>query len=206
MNQGKDRLPPIEAPSTRIQGRSKANTEGFSEQLFNEAFQAEAEQTALFEASPLESQYETAFEALVQAKHDQVDRIEDRLENLIDQQSAKMQAARTQEPGILSRPGVRAKWQQQVQKQLRVMQLLQNRLESVREIRDGMGIHSPKIEELATRKLRAQEPELAAEFDDMREAQRLHQVLQRKQEQKKHLSRETERQGQGLTLGFKQAR
>ena len=37
-----------------------------------------------------------------------------------------------------------------------------------------MGVHSPRIDELAIRKLRAQEPELAREWDDMQEAHRLH--------------------------------
>ena len=203
MNQGKDKLPPVEAPSVRNPGRPEANVDEVSELLFNEALRSETEQTALFEASPLEVQYAATFEAFVQAKHDQVDRIEDKLESLIDRQNVKLQAARTQEPGILSRPGVRTKWQQQIQKQLRVIQRLQHRLENVQEIRDGMGIYSPKIEELATRKLRTQEAELAAEFDDMREAQRLHQVLQREKERKKHLSQESDRLGSGLTLGFK---
>jgi len=47
-----------------------------------------------------------------------------------------------------------------------IIQRLQARLEGVREIKEGMGTHAPRIKELATRKLRAQQPELAAEWDE----------------------------------------
>ena len=54
------------------------------------------------------------------------------------------------------------------------------RLEAVREIKEGMGLHSPKIEELATRKMRAENPELASDWDAMREAARRHELLMRR--------------------------
>jgi non-homologous end joining protein Ku len=53
--------------------------------------EAKAEQTALFEATQLESQYNAGFAALVEEKHDQVERIEDKLENLIDLQASRLQ-------------------------------------------------------------------------------------------------------------------
>ena len=83
-----------------------------------------------------------------------------------------MQQTQARQSGILALPGARAKWQQQQQQN--TMQRLHGRLESVREIKDGMGVHGLRIEELAIRKLRAQEPELAREWDDRQEAQRLH--------------------------------
>lgn len=172
--------------------------------LLERTQEAQAEQTALLEASPLEYQYSAAFAAQVEAKHDQAERIEDRLENLIEQQASRLQQTQSSQPGILSLPGARARWQNQVQQQQSAMQRLHGRLEAVREIKDGMGAHSPRIEELASRKLRAQEPELAKEWDEMREAQRQHQALLRKQEQDKKQA--LEREGRGMRLGLSHAR
>jgi hypothetical protein len=177
--------------------------------LLERAQEAQAEQTALLEASPLESQYSAAFAAQVEAKHDQAERIEDRLENLIEQQASRLQQTQASQPGLFSRPGARAKWQSQIQQQQSAMQRLHGRLEAVREIKDGMGAHGPRIEELAHRKVRAQEPGLAKDWEEMREAERLQQALLRKQEQEKKQALERERRGEnlgrGLRLGLTQA-
>ena len=177
--------------------------------LLERAQEAQAEQTALLEASPLESQYSAAFAAQVEAKHDQAERIEDRLENLIEQQASRLQQTHASQPGLFSRPGARAKWQSQIQQQQSAMQRLHGRLEAVREIKDGMGAYGPRIEELAHRKVRAQEPGLAKDWEEMREAERLHQALLRKQEQEKKQALERERRGEnlgrGLRLGLTQA-
>ena len=178
--------------------------------LLERAQEVQAEQTALLEASPLESQYSAAFAAQVEAKHDQAERIEDRLENLIELQASRLQQTQASQPGLFSRPGARAKWQSQIQQQQSAMQRLHGRLEAVREIKDGMGVHGSRIEELAHRKVRAQEPGLAKDWEEMREAERLHQALLRKQEQEKKQALERERRGEnlgrGLRLGLTQAR
>jgi hypothetical protein len=171
--------------------------------LLELAQEMQTEQTALLEATPLESQYSASFAALVEEKHDQAERIEDKLENLIDLQVSRLQQTQAKQPGLFSFPGARARWQQQVQQQQNTMQRLHGRLETVREIKEGMGIHNPRIDELAIRKLRAQEPELASEWDDMQEAQRLHQAMQRKQEQEKRQALEREQLSRGgLRLGL----
>jgi hypothetical protein len=54
----------------------------------------------------------------------------------------------------------------------------------VREIKEGMGIYSTRIEEMATRKMRAENPELASDWDAMREAGRKHQMLMRQKKDK----------------------
>jgi hypothetical protein len=156
-----------------------------SDALLERAQEVEAEQTALLEASPLESQYSAAFAAQAEAKHDQAERIEDRLENLIEQHASRLQQKQTSQPSLFSFPGAHAKWQSQVQQQQSAMQRLHGRLEAVREIKDGIGARGPRVEELAHRKVRAQEPELAKEWEDMQQAARLHQALLRKHEQEK---------------------
>jgi len=176
--------------------------------LFEQAQDMQAEQVALFD-TPLESQYSAAFAAQVEAKHDQAERIEDKIENLIELQASRLQLAQSRQPNIFALPGARAKWQQQMQQQKNTMQHLQGRLESVREIKEGMGIHGSRIEELATRKLRAQEPELASDWSDMREAQRQFQVQQRKQEKDKKRALEREQldtRGRSMGLGLSQER
>jgi len=82
------------------------------------------------------------------------------------------------------------------------LQTLHARLEAVREIKEGMGLHSPKIEELATRKMRAENPELAADWKAMREAARRHELLMRKQEQERKQSQARGRPGRSQTLGL----
>ncbi|MEX5684805.1 IncP plasmid survival protein KfrC family protein [Pseudomonas silesiensis] len=166
--------------------------------LQQQAEDAHSEQQALLEAAPLESQYTAALAAQVEAKHDQVERIEDRLEGVIEQQEAKLHQIEAKQPGILSLPSARANWQSQVQQQQALLQRLHGRLEGVREIKDGMGLHGPRVEELATRKLRHAEPELAEGWDEMRAAQRAHEALMRKKEQEKRIKIERE---QAPTLG-----
>ena len=174
--------------------------------LVERAQEALTEQTALLEATPLESQYSAAFAAQVEAKYDQAERIEGRLENLIELQASRLQQTQSSQPGLLALLGTRTKWQQQMQQQQGTMLRLQGRLETVREIKEGMGIHGPRIEELATRKLRAQEPELANDWDDMLKAQRQQQALQRKQEREINQALEREPRGQGMRLGLSQAK
>nr|BAE19715.1 TraN [Sphingomonas sp. A1] len=83
------------------------------------------------------------------------------------------------------------------------LQSLHVRLEAVREIKEGMGLHSPKVEELATRKMRAENPELASDWDAMREAARRHQALQRREEQERKQAQALEqRPGRSQSLGL----
>ena len=173
------------------------------------AVEIEREQQALLETAPIELAYQEALESYVQAKHDQVERIEDKIEGLIDQQQVRLQQTLANQPGMLSRASTKSAWQsQQMQQQARV-QSLHARLEAVRELKEGMGLHAPKIDELATRKLRLKEPGLTADFDEMQEAQRRHQAMVRKQEQdrKKQLKvSDDPQQGRSHRLGLSQPR
>lgn len=163
------------------------------------------EQVAMLEAAPLASQYGAALAAQVEAKHEQVERIEDKLESLIDSQASRLQRTQLGQPGMLSLPGKRTQWQQQMQQQQKTMQRLLGRLELVREVRDSMGVHAPRIEELAARKLRAQQPELASEWDALQQAQRLHQLLLRqKAEQLGHERSPQLQLALGTRLGLSQ--
>lgn len=173
-----------------------------AEFLLDEAREADAGQSSLIDSAPLESQYTAALATQVDAKHDQTERIEDRLENLIEIQASRLQQVQFQQPGFLALPGTRQLWQQKMQQQQNTLQKLRGRLEAVREIKEGMGLHCPRIEELAAHKLRFREPGMASEWVNMQEAQRRHQALLRQQDQKKPLlMMEGEQQlGRGMHL------
>lgn len=156
-----------------------------ADELQHSAEDAEAEQQALLETSTIESDYLAALNTFVEAKHEQVARIEGRLEGIIEQQEAKLHRIESSRPGLLSMPGKRAGWQGQLDQQQALLQKLHGRLEVVREVKEGMGLHGPRVDELAARKLRHHERELTKEWDDFRAAQRGHQELLRQQEKKR---------------------
>jgi hypothetical protein len=175
-----------------------------AEFLLGEAREADSGQSSLIDGAPLESQYTAALAAQVDAKHDQTERIEDRLENLIELQASRLQQVQVQQPGFLALPGTRQLWQQKMQQQQNTLQKLRGRLEAVREIKEGMGLHCPRIEELAAHKLHFKEPGMAADWVNRQVAQRRHQAMLRQQEQDQKnplLIREDEQQlGRGMRL------
>lgn len=79
--------------------------------------------------------------------------------------------------------------------------MLEARLELVREIKEGMGLHSPRIEELATRKLRQERPDLASAWDAHKEAERRERAQER-------VAKKAEGQsiGRGQNLGLSVSR
>nr|CAI47875.1 Upf54.4 protein [Achromobacter xylosoxidans A8] len=192
----------IQPASAGFATSTTSRTDAAGDALLAAAEATEAEQQAALEAAPLDQTYQEALALYVQAKHDQVERIEDRLENLIDRQQARLQQTQANQPGLLSRPGAKRAWQNQQMQQQARLQSLHVRLEAVREIKEGMGLHSPKVEELATRKMRAEKPELAADWDAMREAARRHQALQRREEQERKQAQALERPGRSQSLGL----
>ena len=148
--------------------------------LLERAQEAQSQQAALLDTTSLDSRYNGALAEYVEAKYEQVERLEDRLENLLEQEMAKLEDYQVHRPsGLLLRLGARATWERQQAGKQATIQRLQNRLEHVRDIKEEMGLHGPKIEELATRKLRLKEPDLAREWDDMRTAQRNHEATER---------------------------
>lgn len=178
---------------------SPASPEVEAEALEARALAVQAEQATLLDSLPLESQYSAALASHLDAKHDQAERIEDRLEVLIEMQLSRLQRSQGQQPGSIALPGTRAAWQRQVQQQQSTIQRLQARLEAVREIKDGMALHGPRIEDLAVRKLRAAEPDLTAAWDAHRAEQRREQTEGRKAPEK-HEDRGAQRRGASLTL------
>ncbi|WP_419605432.1 IncP plasmid survival protein KfrC family protein, partial [Thiolapillus sp.] len=164
-----------------------------------EAAESLEQQHSLLDSAPIEQTYQETLVAYVQSKHDQVERIEVRLEALVDRQQARLQQMRLRSPGFLSLPSTKRAWQtRQAQCRAR-LQVLHYRLDAVREIRDGMGLHSPKLEELATRKMRAENPELASDWDALRLAVSQHEAFVKKQAQEQ---KQAQSRGQRLSQGL----
>jgi len=193
MNPLSDRKPTQIAATLGSQEVGRATVFVEADSLYQQALDSQSEQQTLLDTTPLASQYGAALAAQVEAKQDQVERIEDRLENVIEQQETKLHQIEARRPGFLALPSTKASWEAQVQQQQALLQRLHGRLDGVREIKDGMGLHGPRIEELAAKKLRQAEPELAEGWDEMRAAQRAHEALMRKKDQEKRAKIERER-------------
>ncbi|MNC66701.1 hypothetical protein D3C75_1171290 [compost metagenome] len=69
------------------------------------------------------------------------------------------------------------------------LQQLQLRLERVQDLHNGMGLYTPLLEELAVRKLRAEQPELAEQWSLQRQAERSLTEAQRRTQQAQELGR-----------------
>lgn len=184
---------------------SRTNAEVESLALLEDAQEAKTESQPGQDLSLVESAYKDAFSMQTESKRAQVDSIEDRLENLIERQSSRLQQIQSQQPGLFSRSSTRQKWQDQVRSMESTMQRLNSRLEAVREIKEGMGPHGSKLESLAAKKVAFLAPDITKDWFEIQEAQRAHQALMRKkdQEKKQALQREAqEQQGRGLVLGM----
>lgn len=140
--------------------------------------------------SATEEEYAAAMVQMVEEKQDQASQIEDRLENMIEAQSARLTQVQGHPPGMLASATTRARWQAQIAQAQATVQLLQARLETVREIRDGITVHGSKIEALAAEKLEYRQPKLADDFAELQEARRLHEIHTRQQQEKKREDRQ----------------
>lgn len=172
-----------------------------ADRLLDQAHQIESQESAApFIATTTEA-YNAALAEIVEEKQDQANQIEDRLENMVETQGARLQQIQSQAPGMLAMPGAKARYQAQVAQAQATMQRLQSRLEMVREIRDGIHVQGTRIENMAALKLEHREPQLSDDFSQMQEARRLHELHVRAEREKKD---RTEHQGLSHSGGLTQ--
>ena len=164
------------------------------ENLFRQAEESriQAEQEAA-----IAEEFNSALQAELEAKQNQVEDIEDRLDLLIKNQETRLLQLENTQPGFLSRPGKRPEWRKNFDKQQDLLRRLQTRREMIREIKDGIGVHSNKIEDLAYKKLRFNNPKLVSKFEEMREAARKHELLLKEKKKRE------QKQKKSANLGFK---
>lgn len=159
---------------------------GEADTLANEADAIENDQQSLLESSSLELQYESLLKDYVIQKHDQVERIEEKLGQLLQKQQFQMQKILMAKPSALSLPKTKRLWQGQVAQQRSSIARIEGRLTNVKDIKSSMGLHEPRIEELASRKLRLNEPELFKEYELSKVLERTAaNVARRKEDEKK---------------------
>lgn len=139
-----------------------------------------AEQAALLQGSSVQARYDQALGELVEQKADQAGALEQRLENMLDRQQAQLQQNMASRPGMIALPSTRAAWEQANQRCQARLQQLQARLERVQDLHHGMGLYSPRIEEMAARQLRAEQPELVEQWSLQRQAERSSTETQRR--------------------------
>ncbi len=163
--------------------------------VLESAVETERQQEALFDTSSVEDRYSSTLASYVQTKHDQVERLESRLESLLERQHAQLAQLQGSPPRLLALPSTRAAWRHAQEAQKSTILSLQNRLEAVREIKDAMGLHAPRVEEMAHRKMRSQHRELAQAWDACQVELRRQQTEQR--------NAQTNQQSSSRGLGLK---
>ena len=102
-------------------------------------------------SSALEQNYQETLASYILAKYEQVDRIEDRLEHLIDRWQTHLQQRQLSRPGFLSLPATRKAWQARQAG----LNRLRARLKTVQKIKSGI-----RIKAFAANKTRKENPQL----------------------------------------------
>jgi hypothetical protein len=147
--------------------------------LQKEAESLEASQRTLVASHSVENRYNEALAQQVRAKGEQIARLEDKLERLIEDTEASLTAGANAAPGTLVGAAARGEWEAQRRLQMQRLEHLEERLERVHEIRQESGLFATKIEELAEEKLRREEPVLARERDAALERHRYEKANER---------------------------
>jgi len=84
----------------RIEATGKLKDSVSGKDLVSEVEGLEVEQQSLIEGATIEQGYQETLAMYIQSKHEQVESIEDRLENLIDRQQARLQQSASKRPGF----------------------------------------------------------------------------------------------------------
>lgn len=136
-----------------------------AEMLANQANSLENDQQSMLENSLVEQQYEALLRDYISQKHEQVSRIEEKLGQLLQRQQFQMQKVLMTKPNMFSLPKTKRLWQGQVAQQKGAIARIEGRLTAVKDIKSSMGLHEPRIDEMAAKKLRKDNPSLCREYD-----------------------------------------
>ena len=136
-------------------------------------------------SSGVELTYQKELEAHLKSKQIQVERIEDRLEFLIEQQQTKLQQTQLNQPGLLSKPSTKTAWENQKNHQEARISTLEDRIERVRD----EGLNGSRIDVLAANKLSKEQPDLIKKRNAIRAAQRKNKALARQVKKQQELKR-----------------
>ena len=142
----------------RVNSRGTDLTQNQAESLKKQVELVRGTEQNIVAAANAQDRYKGALAQLIREKNEQVDRLEVTLETMIE--TIQGRAA-----GITNF--------EDRQRQVQQIERVEERLETIREIRDDSGLFNSKIEELAEEKLRQREPVLTKERDASLKAKRL---------------------------------
>lgn len=135
-----------------------------AEAIYGRAVQLTDGGVGLTATPPIIEAYSVQLDRIIQEKHEQAERLEDRLELMLQSQSAIVQRLRSEKPGWLSSSTTRTRWQMQFAQAVLVRERIEQRVEQVREIMVATHLHGHPIELAAIQKLAFRYPELDREF------------------------------------------
>ena len=152
-----------------------------SEALEADALAKQRESSYLLSA---ETVYGDQLKLCLDAKAQQVQRLEERLEKRIASQRSMLETTDRQRPGLLKSLWKGREWKERRENQSKRLQTLENRLSVVKAIKKDMG--GKRLEALAEKRLRRHAPDMVARYEA---------EMQRKRERsaEEHLKRAEER-------------
>ena len=186
---------PIADPDKFSLDEGTGDPQADADRLLDEARTLDSQETAAIATAPTEETYNAQLQTVIEEKVEQANQIEDRLESMMEQQTARLQQIQQQPPGFLSLPGKRQAWQARIANAQAAVQRIAVRLEAVREIRDGMAVHGPRVETIAAAKLEYREPKLVDDFEELMQARRLHELHMRAEREKEQIREKTVERG-----------
>lgn len=130
-----------------------------TQKTVHDAMEAERQQNFL-----IENQYTDSLSSIINEKNEQVKRLEAKLSKLITDTNSQIGRLQSNKPGIFSLPGKKKEWANKISQQKHIVAIAIQRLELVHEIRDDMGLHSSKIEDMAKKKLYYRDPHLVKKY------------------------------------------
>ena len=148
----------------RHEGIKRLDRQGVGTSLRSERGES-AQRTEVSEA--LEQNYQEILGSYILAKYEQAAHIESRLEHLIERRQTHVQQRQLSPPGFLSLPAKRKAWQAQQARRQAGLNRLRARLKTVQKIKSGI-----RIEAFASSETRKENPQLARDWDAMRQAKR----------------------------------
>ncbi len=179
--------------------QTESQTLNDAKDLVFQAHKAEIEQQNVIDTARLTETYEQTKDIYIQAKYDQVTRIEYRLEHMIKGQESKVQQSLLSKPSIFSMPATKKSWDTLKNSHKSRLEQLKLRLHHVRDVKEEMTLHGPKLEQMAIRKMRAENEEIASSWDAQQKSVKL-QSLHKKNNQKKMVSHVHKRKRHSIKL------
>lgn len=166
-----------------------------------EAERLQAEQASLADAvfSPQQA-YSRELEAVLEEKHEQIERIEWGINEQIEQTEEALERSKNAKPGFLTKPSTRNQWEQNIQKMEQRLVTLRGRLEVVKEISEATGIHGTRLEELAAKTVAERHPDLVEQWEKERERERKSQAEERAKRQQTKAATKGQGKAAGLSL------